>query len=126
MAIVVRMKAAGGVDQLEVAEVAVPDPGPDEIRIRQIAIGVNFIDIYQRGGLYPVPSLPAVLGVEGAGIITAVGPGVADLKCGDRVCYGGAIGAYASERLLPAWRAVVLPSDRSLRPPCREASRRRC
>jgi NADPH:quinone reductase len=111
MAIVVRMKAAGGIDQLEVADVALPDPGPDEIRIRQTAIGVNFIDIYHRSGLYPVPTLPAVLGVEGAGIITAVGPGVADLKPGERVCYAGAIGAYASERLLPAWRAVVLPSD---------------
>jgi NADPH2:quinone reductase len=111
MAIVVRMKAAGGTDQLEVAEVAVPDPGPGEIRVRQIAIGVNFIDIYHRSGLYPVPSLPAVLGVEGAGIITAVGAGVAHLKPGDRICYAGAIGAYASERLLPAWRAVVVPPE---------------
>jgi NADPH:quinone reductase len=111
MAIVVRMKAAGGCDQLEVAEVGIPEPGPGEIRIRQIAIGVNFIDIYHRSGLYPVPSLPAVLGVEGAGIITAVGPGVADLKLGERVCYAGALGAYASERLLPAWRAVLVPPE---------------
>src|ERR1700756_392547 len=103
MAIVVRMKAAGAVDQLEVADVAISEPGPGEIRIRQIAIGLNFIDIYHRSGLYPVPSLPAVLGVEGTGIITAVGTGVADLKPGERICYGGAIGAYASERLLPAW-----------------------
>jgi NADPH2:quinone reductase len=109
MAIVVRMKAAGGADQLEVADVTIPEPGPNEIRIRQTAIGVNFIDIYLRSGLYPVPSLPAVLGVEGAGIITAVGAGVADLKPGERICYGGAVGAYASERLLPAWRAVVVP-----------------
>jgi NADPH2:quinone reductase len=105
------MKAAGGIDQLEVADVVVPDPRPDEIRIRQTAIGVNFIDIYHRSGLYPVPALPAVPGVEGAGIITAVGSGVANLKAGDRICYGGAIGAYASERLLPAWRAVVVPPE---------------
>jgi NADPH2:quinone reductase len=111
MAIVVRMKAAGGCDQLEVADVATPEPGPGEIRIRQTAIGVNFIDIYHRSGLYPVPSLPAVLGVEGAGIITAVGAGVADLKPGERICYAGAIGAYASERLLPAWRAVFVPPE---------------
>ncbi|MBV8511694.1 MAG: quinone oxidoreductase [Xanthobacteraceae bacterium] len=111
MAIVIAMKAAGGCDQLEVAEVGIPEPGPGEIRIRQIAIGVNFIDIYHRSGLYPVPSLPAVLGVEGAGIITAVGPGVADLRPGERVCYAGALGAYASERLLPAWRAVLVPPE---------------
>ena len=111
MAVVVRMKGAGGADQLEVAEVTVPDPGPGEIRIRQTAIGVNFIDIYQRAGLYAVPSLPAVLGVEGAGVITAVGPDVTDLQVGERVFYGGAVGAYASERLLPAWRAIRLPAD---------------
>lgn len=111
MAIVIRMKAAGGIDQLEVANVAVADPGPDEIRIRQTAIGVNFIDIYHRSGLYPVPALPAVLGVEGAGVITAVGPGVANLMPGDRICYAGAVGAYASERLLPVWRAVAVPPD---------------
>jgi NADPH:quinone reductase len=111
MAIVVRMKAAGRIDQLEAADVAVPAPGADEIRIRQTAIGVNFIDIYHRSGLYPVPALPAVIGVEGAGIITAVGRGVASLKAGQLICYAGAIGAYASERLLPAWRAIALPPD---------------
>jgi NADPH2:quinone reductase len=110
MIVVVRMKSAGGPDQLEVAEVTVADPGPGEIRIRQTAIGVNFIDIYQRAGLYAVPSLPAVLGVEGAGVVTAVGPDVAGLEVGARVFYGGAVGAYASERLLPSWRAIRLPS----------------
>ena len=109
MAVVVRMKGAGGPDQLEVAEVTVPNPGAGEIRIRQTAIGVNFIDICQRAGLYALPSLPAVLGVEGAGVVTAVGPDVADLKAGERIFYGGAVGAYASE-LLPSWRAIRLPS----------------
>ena len=79
MTVVVRMKSAGGPDQLEVAEVTVADPGPGEIRIRQTAIGVNFIDIYQRAGLYALPSLPAVLGVEAAGVVMAVGPDVTDL-----------------------------------------------
>src|ERR1043165_902231 len=99
MAIAVRMNGPGGIDVLEVAEVSIGDPGPGEIRIRQSAIGVNFIDIYQRSGLYAVPSLPAVLGVEGAGVVTAVGPDVTDLKAGDRVFYGGAVAAYSSERM---------------------------
>src|SRR6266567_1198129 len=111
MTVVVRMKSAGGPEQHEVAEVTVGDPGPGEIRIRHTAIGVNFIDIYQRAGLYGLPSLPAVLGVEGAGVVTAVGPDVADLEVGERIFYGGAVGAYASERLLPSWRAIRLPSD---------------
>jgi NADPH2:quinone reductase len=111
MAIVVRMKEAGGSDVLEVAEVVVADPGPGEVRVRQTGIGVNFIDIYQRSGLYALPLMPAVLGVEGAGVVKAVGPDVTELKVGDRVFYGGAVGAYASERLLPAWRAILLPAD---------------
>jgi NADPH2:quinone reductase len=109
MTTAVRMTKPGDIDVLEVADVAVGDPGPDEIRLRQSAIGVNFIDIYQRSGLYAVPALPAVLGVEGAGTVTAVGPGVTDVKAGDRVFYGGAVGAYAQERLLPAWRAIRTP-----------------
>jgi NADPH2:quinone reductase len=108
MAIVVQMKQAGGAEVLEVAEAAVADPGRGEVRIRQTGIGVNFIDIYQRSGLYPL-AMPAVLGVEGAGVVTAVGPDVTGLKAGDRIFYGGITGAYASERLLPAWRAIPLP-----------------
>jgi NADPH2:quinone reductase len=111
MAIAVRMKEAGGIDQLEVADVIVPNPGPGEVRIRHTAVGVNFVDIYHRIGLYAVPSMPAVLGVDGAGIVTAVGPDVTIAKNGDRIFYGGAIGAYASERLLPAWRAIPLPKS---------------
>jgi NADPH2:quinone reductase len=109
MANVVRMKKAGGVDQLEVAEVTILDPGAGEIRVRQTAIGVNFVDIYHRIGLYSLPSMPAVLGVDGAGVVTAVGLDVTGIEIGDRIFYGGAIGAYASERLLPAWRAIPLP-----------------
>jgi NADPH:quinone reductase len=109
MAHVVRLRSPGGIDQLEEAEVVLPAPGDGEILIQQTAIGVNFIDIYLRTGLYPLPALPAVLGIEGAGIVTAVGDGVAGLQVGDRVAYAGAVGAYATERLLPAWRAIALP-----------------
>jgi NADPH:quinone reductase len=109
MAKVVQLRTPGGVDRLEVAEVAVAAPDSGEIAVRQTAIGVNFIDIYLRTGLYPLATLPAVLGVEAAGVVTAVGADVAGLRVGDRIAYAGAVGAYASERLLPAWRAIPLP-----------------
>jgi NADPH2:quinone reductase len=81
------------------------------VRVRHEAIGVSFIDIYHRTGLYPLP-LPATLGVEGAGVVEAVGPDVSRLSPGDRVAYAGApVGAYASTRLLPEWRAIALPDN---------------
>jgi NADPH2:quinone reductase len=104
----VRITAPGGPEVLEVAAAAPQHPGPDEIRLRQQAIGVSFIDIYHRRGLYPLPA-PGIPGVEGAGIVEAVGRDVAGLRVGDRVVYAGVPGAYASTRLLPAWRAVCLP-----------------
>ncbi len=85
-------------------------PGPGEVAIRQTAIGVNFIDIYQRLGMYPLP-FSAVLGVEGAGVIVALGSDVGGLRVGDRVAYSGAPGgAYAAERVIPVWRAVPSPA----------------
>jgi NADPH2:quinone reductase len=111
MADIIRLKAPGGADQLESATIELPSLQPDEIRIRQTAIGVNFIDIYQRMGLYPLPPA-AIPGVEAAGVVTAVGANVTSPEVGDRVVYAGApVGAYASERNLPAWRAVRLPSS---------------
>ncbi|XUM24011.1 quinone oxidoreductase family protein [Bradyrhizobium oligotrophicum S58] len=108
MAVVVRIKAPGGADNLQLEEVDLPEPGPGEVRLRQSAIGVNFIDIYQRSGLYPLPN--RIPGVEGAGIVAAKGSDVTGLSVGDRVAYAGApVGAYASARNLPAWRAVPLP-----------------
>jgi NADPH2:quinone reductase len=108
MAHIIRLKAPGGTDQLENATVELPPPQHDEIRVRQTAIGVNFIDIYQRMGLYPLPPA-AIPGVEAVGWVTAVGAGVTSLRVGDRIVYAGApIGAYASERNLPAWRAIGL------------------
>ena len=109
---VVTLLAPGGIEQLQVSEQAPQAPGADEVRIRHDAIGMNFLDIYHRRGLYALPAYPAVLGVEGAGTVEAVGSAVTDLKPGDRVAYAGApVGAYAATRLLPAARAVHLPDS---------------
>lgn len=111
MPTVMRVKQPGGVDQFEAVQTTLPTPGPGEILLRQEAIGVNFIDIYQRSGLYALPP-ERVPGVEGAGVVAAIGLGVDGIRPGDRVAYAGApVGAYASERLLPAWRAVPVPAD---------------
>lgn len=110
MGIAVTLTATGGVDQMQLLERPPQSPGPKEIRIRHEAIGVNFLDIYHRKGIYPLPSYPAVLGAEGAGIVDAVGSEVTLLVPGDRVAYAGApVGAYATTRLLPAGRAIKLP-----------------
>ncbi|MEK1895152.1 MAG: quinone oxidoreductase [Rhizobium sp.] len=109
---VVTLLAPGGIEQLQVFEQTPQDPGATEIRIRHDAVGMNFLDIYHRRGLYPLPAYPAVLGVEGAGVVEAVGREVTDLKAGDRVVYAGApVGAYAATRLLPAARAIRLPDS---------------
>ncbi|MCP9628739.1 quinone oxidoreductase [Rhodopseudomonas palustris] len=106
---VIRLKAPGGSEQLVSAEIELAPPGPDEVRIRQTAIGVNFIDIYQRQGLYHLPQ--AIPGVEGVGVITAIGDNVSSKRLGERIAYAGApVGAYAAERNLPAWRAVTIPA----------------
>lgn len=105
----IRLHAFGGPEVLNWEEIDLPAPGPNEALIRQTAIGLNFIEIYQRTGLYPLP-LPLVLGQEGAGVVEAVGPGVTDVKVGDRVAYAsGPSGAYAEKRLYPADRLVPLP-----------------
>src|SRR4051812_15589901 len=106
---IVRITRPGGPEQLELVEVPIAALGPGELRLRQRAIGLNFIDVYQRAGQYPLP-LPATLGVEAVGVVEAVGPGVTGVAPGDRVAYAGALGAYATERMLPAWRAVPVPA----------------
>ena len=98
----------GGPEQLQLEDVTVGEPGPGELRIRNRAIGLNFIDVYQRTGLYKTP-LPFTAGNEGAGDVVAVGAGVTDFAVGDRIAYQGPVGAYAEERLLPADKAVHLP-----------------
>jgi NADPH2:quinone reductase len=113
MADIIRLKAPGGAEQLEWTQVELVPPAADEIRLRQTAIGVNFIDIYQRRGLYALPEAK-IPGVEAVGTVSAVGADVKGLKAGDRIAYAGApVGAYASERNLPAWRAVRLPDSLS-------------
>src|SRR5581483_2007322 len=97
----------GGPEVLTYEQIDVGEPGPGQVKIKNRAIGINYIDTYFRSGLYPT-AMPFVLGNEGAGDVTAVGPGVTDVKVGDRVAYV-AIGSYAEERLLPADRAVKLP-----------------
>lgn len=111
MATVVQVIRPGGPEVLRVDEATVAAPGPGQVRLRQTAVGLNFIDIYYRSGLYPVPAYPTGLGQEGAGVITAVGPDVTNFAVGDRVAYGfGPLGAYASERLLPASCLIKLPA----------------
>lgn len=111
MARVVKMHAVGDAAVLRVDDQHVGDPGPGEIRLRHAAAGVNYVDIYHRTGLYPVAHLPAVLGVEGAGVVEALGDGVTHLRRGDRVAWAGLpMGGYAETRLLAANRAVPLPS----------------
>ena len=112
MVAAVRVHKAGGPDVLTFEDIEVPAPGQGQIKLKQHACGVNFIDTYFRQGMYPSPvGLPFVAGNEGAGEVTAVGPGVTDIKVGDRVAYVVPLGGYAAERLLPAERAVKLPDN---------------
>jgi len=110
MVAAVRVHKHGGPEALTFEEIDVPAPGQGQIKIRQHACGVNFVDTYLRMGLYPSPvGMPFVAGNEGAGEVIAVGPDVTDFKVGDRVAYVVTLGGYAAERLLPAERAVKLP-----------------
>jgi len=104
----IRYHQQGGPEVLQLDELAVGEPGPGQVRIRHTAIGVNFVDIYQRSGLYPM-QLPQVAGNEGAGVVEAVGANVAELKKGDRVAYTGLPGSYCESRVVPADRMVKLP-----------------
>jgi len=112
----IRIRQHGGPEVLEWVDVEVGAPGPGEVRLRQTAVGLNYIDTYHRSGLYP-QKLPAILGTEAAGVVEAVGEGVIDFAPGDRAAYAGsAPGAYAEARLMPAARLVKLPraiSDRT-------------
>ena len=109
MSLAIRIHKTGGPEVLQVDDVAVGDPGPGQVKLRQSAVGLNFIDVYHRNGHYPV-TLPSGLGMEAAGVVSAIGPGVEGLKVGARVAYsGGAPGAYAEERLFPADRLVPIP-----------------
>jgi NADPH2:quinone reductase len=106
----IRVHDYGGPEVLKWETVEVGGPGPGEVKIRQTAIGLNYVDVYSRTGLYPQPLLPFVPGMEGAGVVTAVGEGVRDLKVGRHIAYAGPIGAYAQERLIAADRVVKIPA----------------
>ncbi|MEO6581829.1 MAG: quinone oxidoreductase [Sphingomicrobium sp.] len=104
------MRETGGPDVLKWEQVEVGEPGPGQVRLRQHAAGLNFIDVYHRTGLYPQP-LPFTPGVEGAGIVESVGSSVVDVKAGDRVAYAGPTGGYADTRLIAADRLVKVPAS---------------
>jgi NADPH:quinone reductase len=111
MPLAIRLPQTGGPEVMRLEEVAVGDPAPGEARVRHEAIGLNYIDIYHRSGLYPLP-LPAGLGLEGAGVVEAIGEGVTVVRPGDRVAYaGGPVGAYCQVRCLPADRLLPLPDS---------------
>ena len=115
MVAAVRVHKHGGPEVLTLDDIEVPAPGQGQIKIKQYASGVNFIDTYFRVGMYPSPvGMPFVSGNEGAGEVTAVGPGVTDVKVGDRVAYVVPLGGYSAERLLPAERAVKLLQRKKL------------
>ena len=105
----VRMHSQGAPEVLVLEEIEVGAPGAGQAQIRQTAVGLNFLDVYQRSGSYPIP-MPATAGNEAAGVVEAVGPDVTNVKVGDRVVYqGGEMGAYADRRNVPAWRLVRIP-----------------
>lgn len=111
MSFAIRIHQNGGPEVMCWEEVAVGDPAPGEARVRHQAVGLNYIDTYHRGGLYPLP-LPSGLGMEGAGVVEAIGAGVTDIQVGDRVAYaGGPLGAYCQVRCLPAHRLLKLPES---------------
>ena len=108
----IRIHAHGGPEAMQWEDVPTPEPGPDEALVHHTAVGLNYIDVYFRTGLYKVPTLPAIIGMEAAGVVRALGHGVTGLAVGDRVAYASApIGAYATDRVIAADRLVRLPDD---------------
>ena len=107
----IRIHATGGPEVLAWEEVPVGDPGPGQVRIEHSAVGLNYIDVYQRTGLYPLVSMPQTLGMEAAGVVEAVGDGVQTLMPGDRVAYAMNLGAYSQKRLIDAAALVKLPAE---------------
>ena len=109
------IRETGGADVLKYEQIEVGQPKAGEARIRHEAVGLNFIDVYFRTGLYKAPQMPFIPGQEGAGTVVAVGEGVTNVKTGDRVAYTGAMGAYADERVIAADRLVKVPDNMDLR-----------
>jgi NADPH2:quinone reductase len=107
----IRIHHTGGPEVLRWEDVEVGRPGPGEVRLRHTAIGLNYIDVYHRSGLYPLANFPVIIGREAAGIVEEIGPGVTSLAPGDRVAYVDPIGSYAEARIHPADRLVKLPPE---------------
>ena len=106
----IRVQSPGGPEVLKYEEVSEPKPGPGQALVKLHAIGVNFIDVYHRTGLYKLP-LPFTPGMEGAGVVESVGEGVTEVQLGDRVAYAMAVGAYAELAAVPSWQLVKLPAN---------------
>ena len=107
----IRIHANGGPEVMVWEDVPTPEPGPSEALIKHEAIGLNFIDVYFRTGLYKAPNMPLIIGQEGAGTVLAVGANVTNVAAGDRVAYAGPLGGYATERVIAADRLVKLPDN---------------
>lgn len=112
MANAIRIYSPGGADALQYERYETGQPGSGEVRLEQQAVGLNFIDVYHRTGLYPIAEKPFIPGLEASGTVAELGPDVSDLAVGDRVAYAGVpIGAYCDERIIPAHRLVKLPEE---------------
>jgi NADPH2:quinone reductase len=107
----IRIHQAGGPEVLQWDDIEVGQPGPGEVRLKQTACGLNYIDVYVRSGMYPISDFPAVIGMEAVGVVDALGDGVDSLAVGDRVAYPMTLGAYAEERLIAADKLVSLPDS---------------
>jgi len=107
----IQVHKPGGPEAMQWQEVQVGDPGKGQVRLRQSAAGLNYIDVYFRSGMYPAPSSPFTPGMEGVGVVEAVGPGVSNVSTGDRVAYGKNLGGYAEVRLIDADYVIPLPDD---------------
>src|SRR5579864_5737015 len=107
----IRIHSPGGPEVMKWEDVPKPEPGPGEALIKQEAVGLNYIDVYFRSGLYKAPTMPLIIGQEGAGTVSAVGLGVTNVRPGDRVAYAGSLGGYATERVIAADRLVKLPDS---------------
>lgn len=111
MAKIIQLAEYGGTDKFAVRDAELPFPSAGEVLVEQKAAGVNFIDIYQRTGFYTLPDMPAIIGMEAAGVVKTVGAGVKDLRVGDRVAYGGVLGGYAEKRIIKEDALVKIPSS---------------
>ncbi len=111
----IRVHQTGGPEVMKYEQIEIGEPGPGEAKVRHEAVGLNFIDVYFRTGLYKAAQMPFTLGNEGAGTVIAVGPGVEGVRVGDRVAYVATPGSYADERILPADRLVKVPDNVDLK-----------